>query len=86
MPRSPLGAHFCAENPVLWEAGFNFARLWTAKLAPAGKADAIYLTVKHSTNVPFPETAAEVGLQPTPFVEGFMLGVYGIKALETIGG
>jgi len=80
--RTPYDAHLCAQNPTLWEAGFNFARPWVEKLAPPGKATEIHRVVKDSTGIPFPETAAKLGLQPGVFVEGFILGVYGVVALR----
>jgi hypothetical protein len=84
MGRDPYLAHLCAQDPVLWEAGFNFAPVWVERLAPPGKADEFYQAVRRSTGTPFPATALGLGLRPVPFVEGFLLGVYGIKALEGI--
>jgi hypothetical protein len=80
----PYDRHLCAENPAMFERGFKYASKWVPlarKYAP-GRAEEMYRTVRDSTNVPFPQTAAKHYLDPTPWAEGFMLGVYGHVALE----
>lgn len=81
MTRPPYDAHLCAQDPQAFERGFRFGSNWDV-LISSDQAEAIYQAVKDSTNIPFPQTAAKVGSTPTPWVEGFMLGVYGHVALE----
>jgi hypothetical protein len=86
MARNPYQAHLCAQDPERFESGFQFAHRWVTDLAPRGYAEHIYRVVRDSKGVSFYKTSERAGLQPTPFVEGFMLGVYGIKALEVVDG
>jgi hypothetical protein len=82
MSRPPYDAHLCALDPQAFEAGFRFAGPWVGKSAAEGQPDAIYRAIKDSTGIPFPETARKVGLNASPWTEGFMLGVYGHVGLQ----
>jgi hypothetical protein len=86
MGRNPYQAHLCAQDPDGFERGFNFATTWlpVARLFEPARIEQIHRAIRDSTGVPFPQTAAKAWLDPTPWHEGFMLGVYGIKALEAI--
>lgn len=79
MTRPPFTAHLCAQYPAAFERGFGCASFWVDHLAhaPDLTPQRIHHAIHHSTGVPFPVTAAVVGLAPEPAVEGFMLGVYG---------
>jgi hypothetical protein len=82
--RNPYQAHLCVQDPTAWEAGFRTADGWLRYLAHTEglTPDRITQAIHHSSGVPFPHTAASVGLVHGPWVEGFMLGVYGLVTLE----
>jgi hypothetical protein len=85
MPRNPYDAHLCAQDPDGFALGFERAASWVTVAHPQ-RAALVHHAIATSTNRPWPDTAARIGFRPNAYVEGLALGIYGLKALEGIGG
>jgi hypothetical protein len=77
--RTAYDTHLTAEDPAAWEAGFRAADLLDINSVWARR---LYEAIRDSDGVAFAITAASVHLAEVPWVEGFLLGVYGRMAVQ----